>query len=189
MNAALVWIHEAGNPYFDWLFGSPEEAQIALSDWMKRDTSEVAATRIEVVRDGEDEVGGFIGLDAADLRAARTADAIALVRGTAPAKRSALVAKLELARELFRVPDPGEFYLSKMGVHPSVRGRGHGRLVLDSFLARGRDLGAEVFSLDVAAGNERARRLYEDVGFYAVAEGVIRGSAVEYVSMLYDQRG
>jgi RimJ/RimL family protein N-acetyltransferase len=71
-----------------------------------------------------------------------------------------------------RHPVHGHASLLAMGLLPEFRGRGVGRRLLAATLADARRFGLERIELVVYASNDRARRLYESVGF--VAEGVRR---------------
>ncbi|MBI3513832.1 MAG: GNAT family N-acetyltransferase [Proteobacteria bacterium] len=59
-----------------------------------------------------------------------------------------------------------------MGLHPDIRGQGVGKRLLSATLDDARRLGLERIELSVYQSNQRARRLYESVGF--VVEGVRR---------------
>ena len=59
-----------------------------------------------------------------------------------------------------------------MGLLPAVRGRGIGQQLLEATLDDARRIGLERIELSVYHSNERARRLYQSVGF--VIEGVRR---------------
>ena len=63
-----------------------------------------------------------------------------------------------------------------MMVRPSWRGRGVGRALLESCIARARDAGVERLTLSVTAGNEAAEHLYEAAGFvrYGVLIDAVR---------------
>jgi len=63
---------------------------------------------------------------------------------------------------------PGECELLRLGVAPEMRGGGLGRALLDAALAELGRGGRPVCHLEVRAGNEAARRLYESSGFRAV---------------------
>jgi len=52
-----------------------------------------------------------------------------------------------------------------MMVHPSWRGRGVGRALLETCIALARGAGVEMLTLSVTAGNAPAERLYEHAGF------------------------
>jgi hypothetical protein len=41
----LPWLHEAGNPYFDWFFGNAQTAKSILRRWVVRPSSEVFLKR------------------------------------------------------------------------------------------------------------------------------------------------
>lgn len=69
------------------------------------------------------------------------------------------------------VPDrPDERHLVGMWVAPSARRAGVGQALLDAVQAAAVRDGARRLSLDVADGNDAARRLYERRGFRATGE-------------------
>jgi RimJ/RimL family protein N-acetyltransferase len=59
-----------------------------------------------------------------------------------------------------------------VAVDPSRQGRGIGRVLMEAAITEARRRGARRLTLRVFSPNERARRLYESVGF--VVEGVLR---------------
>ena len=81
------------------------------------------------------------------------------------AGRSALRMKLVrmLLAPLWRILDTvpeGDFYLHGIAVEPELRGAGVGSLLMDDVEARGQAAGSARLSLDVAAKNKGARKLY-----------------------------
>lgn len=180
----LAWIHEAGNPYFDWFLGTPERARAVITRWFGHPAAEIAAARVRLVQEEGRDLGGFIALDGKALRKARRADATMLLPAFPKEERADLLTRLKASDALFRAPDDDEYYLSKMGVLPAARGRGCGKVVLAAYLAAGTAAGHRRFSLDVAADNIAAQRLYENDGFRTVAETSIPATPIRYVSML-----
>ena len=69
----------AGNPYYDYVFGGPDAARSVLDRWVRRPSSEVALDRAVLLFEGAAVLGGYIALDAAELKACRNADAIAMM--------------------------------------------------------------------------------------------------------------
>ncbi len=63
-----------------------------------------------------------------------------------------------------------DFYLQAIAVDPDLRGAGIGSLLLDDLVERGTRLGCARLSLDVAAKNDGARRLYARRGFVESSE-------------------
>lgn len=55
--------------------------------------------------------------------------------------------------------------LASIAVHPGLRGRGVGRLLLRDALARARGAGSRLLVLEVDRGNRLAVRLYRQEGF------------------------
>ncbi len=179
-SAVLPWVHEAGNPYFDWLFGGHAEAVGVLESWLARGSSEISVTRAEVLLDEEEAMGGFMALGGADLVRCRKADTMALLKIPDVDVRKATLARLATVRDLFAAPAEDQFYLSKMGISKSARGRGFGRALVERYIERGRESGFTRYCLDVAAGNAAAIRLYESHGF-----GITRRTSVEEAGLAY----
>ena len=82
---------------------------------------------------------------------------------------------------LFFEGEPGTYYLSTAGVDPAFRGKGVGTALIAAAEEKGRKLGFETASLLVSKGKEKARALYERLG-YAVSEDV-KIVDVEYLRM------
>jgi ribosomal-protein-alanine N-acetyltransferase len=59
-----------------------------------------------------------------------------------------------------------EIHINNVAMRPDFRERGIGTALLRRVLADARQLGARRATLEVRASNERARRLYERLGFY-----------------------
>ena len=91
------------------------------------------------------------------------------------AGRSALRMKLVriLLAPLWRILDTvseGDFYLHGIAVEPELRGAGVGSLIMDDVEARGQAAGSTRLSLDVAAKNKGARKLYARRGMIESSE-------------------
>jgi ribosomal protein S18 acetylase RimI-like enzyme len=182
---STVWalIHEAGNPYYDWLYGSPETAHAALGDQIQLPSSEVWLGRVLLLLTNGRVAGLFVALGGDELARCRTADALAALRavGRSGAARSALVARIEESRALFDPPGPDEFYLSKIGVVRDRRATGLGRALLHHYLATGYAAGFRRFRVDVSPDNLRAVELYRSVGFDTL--NVREAGGIRYMSM------
>jgi [ribosomal protein S18]-alanine N-acetyltransferase len=59
-----------------------------------------------------------------------------------------------------------EIHINNVAIRPEFRGQGIGTLLMHHVLAAAVQLGARRATLEVRAGNEGARRLYERLGFY-----------------------
>lgn len=83
---------------------------------------------------------------------------------------------------LFFEGEPGTYYLSTMGVDPEYRGRGIGGGLMAAAEARGGKMGFGRTSLLVSKGKDRARILYERLGYHVIADVSI--ADVEYHRMI-----
>ncbi|KAB1502854.1 GNAT family N-acetyltransferase [Corynebacterium sp. 320] len=87
----------------------------------------------------------------------------------------------------FTAEDPGHGFLSEdypevaIALSPASTGKGIGRTLMTKTLDLARELGAPGVSLCVEDGNDRAKHLYESIGF----EHVRRDSTGSYFVMLY----
>ena len=63
-----------------------------------------------------------------------------------------------------------EAHIATVAVHPDYRGRGIGREIMEIALRESSRKGAKQATLEVRAGNEIARRLYEGLGFQVVGQ-------------------
>jgi len=72
-----------------------------------------------------------------------------------------------------------EVHINNVAMRPQFRAQGIGTALLQRVLAEARQLGARRATLEVRASNERARRLYERLGFYVA--GVRRNYYTEPV--------
>jgi len=71
---------------------------------------------------------------------------------------------------VIRPPGRGEHCLVHLGVAPGLRGQGIGRRLIGELLAMARAKGARIASLDVAATNPLAEKLYLSLGFEPIRE-------------------
>ena len=168
-------IQEAGNPYFEHVFGAPDLAREALSRWMLRETSEIFAGRIRFFSLEGHRVGSMIILNGEELAAGRKADGFALATSGKPSLRRQIRERLASVQDLFpSVPDKA-IYLSKIWLFPEQRGQGLGSPVVDAFKQHARELGATRLELDVAASNTGALTLYERANFAIVSQREAEG--------------
>lgn len=79
------------------------------------------------------------------------------------------------------------WHVTGLAVDPEFEGRGAGRALMGALIDLARERGGRRITLRVFAPNERARRLYERLGFEV--EGVLRGEFMigrgEYVDDLF----
>jgi ribosomal protein S18 acetylase RimI-like enzyme len=184
----LPWLYEAGNPYFDWLFGGREPARERLETWMRRTSAEVSILRVTLLCDGGCAVGGFLALGGAEVMRCRKADLVALLMKEKHGKaREELLTRIAAVRDLFPVVEDDEFYLSKIGVVPGLRRGGQGRELALEYLAAGSRAGFQRFRLDVCAENRPAVHLYSSLGFRVARESVSTEAGMKYLSMVWKQ--
>jgi ribosomal protein S18 acetylase RimI-like enzyme len=177
------YVHEAGNPYFDYIFGGQDTARQTLDRWMRRASSEVFFERATLLRVQSEPVGGFIAMRGAEVNTCRKFDMAALTMGCGRSEREGLLKRLEVVRNLFPPVDEKDFYLSKFWVDSQHRGAGYARKLINAYLAVGRAQGFQRFRLDVCADNEPAIRAYRSAGFSVTHESSIPEAGLRYVAM------
>ena len=67
----LPWVHVAGNPYFDWVFGGTRIANQILCHWMGRPSSEISILKVQLLIYKNQIAGGFIALSGKELKKCR----------------------------------------------------------------------------------------------------------------------
>lgn len=77
--------------------------------------------------------------------------------------------------------EPGEFYLDTLAVKPEARGRGVGRTLLSAMVERAHKEAGKPAGLLVDKKNDRARRLYEAVGFIPVGDRLFIGELMTHM--------
>ena len=60
---------------------------------------------------------------------------------------------------------PSRFHLARIMVNPAVRGQGYGRKLVELLMDKSWAVPDKYFTLNVNFGNDRARALYESLGF------------------------
>ena len=71
----------------------------------------------------------------------------------------------------WRAPDtPGSMMIWGMWTAPEARGRGHAEALVEHLLAWARETDITDVALHVTEGNDRARRIYERLGFVATGQ-------------------
>jgi ribosomal protein S18 acetylase RimI-like enzyme len=180
----LPWLHEAGNPYWDWLWGSPAEGRAQLNDWLRRVTSELSEKNIIYLREENRIVGGYIAFPGRELQTCRRADLHALTSYVRRNPDKDVTGRMRQARSLFADVSETQFYLSRIGVAAEARGRGMGRRLLDMFVQQGRNNGFKDFRVDVCTENEPAIRMYCAAGFVVTSKSAISEPPFHYCSMV-----
>ncbi len=174
-------VHDAGNPYYDHLFGDAETARRVLRDWVCRPSSEAYAGRAQLLVDAGRPVGGFIAMTGAECRACRLADALALFS----LRQEGLAARSAAAKGLFVTPESTDWIVSKMWVNPEFRRLGLGHVVAAAaFLPEHQGPGRTV--ADVHVDNVAARQTYLKLGVTEVATKSAPGG-LTYVTLAIDR--
>lgn len=173
-------VHEAGNPYYDWLLDGTDRAREILSVMSGKTSSELSAGRARLLVAGSTLLGMYLALEGREVAACRAADTLVLLgqlgRGDVR-EREALRERITESHRLFGPMSSTDFFLSKIGVVAEFRGQGVAGILLDSFLDEGVAIGYGRFRVDVSADNEPAVALYESRDFRAVDERQLHNMA------------
>src|SRR5664280_2118682 len=140
-NSIRDGVYEAGSPWFDYLFGSPSAARSTLLEWISRKSSEVYVKNCVLATDGPHYVGGFCALTCDELLRCRRADGLTMIARAPRHERGRIQELFAESASLFPMPNPEEYYLSKLWVSPGYRGKGYSLPILQHFLDHGRHAG------------------------------------------------
>jgi ribosomal protein S18 acetylase RimI-like enzyme len=177
-------IQQAGNPYFNWLFGDLSTALPIIESRMRADNSELSLLNTVLARDSSDQiVGALVALTGNDLAKRRMADAAAYLQLIGRPERAPFMQRLQASRNLFASVQSDEFYLSKLGVQQKARRLGYGRILVERFLSMGTAQGLDSFVLDVSADNAAAIGLYSSLGFQVTAQACTEAGDLTYLTM------
>jgi ribosomal protein S18 acetylase RimI-like enzyme len=179
----LDWIHEASNPYFSWLCGDEAKARSFLLSGMQSSNSELSLSRMTVLFERSVAIGVYIGTPGPELNVCRRQDLLRLAKLFNSDGMSKLRERLASARGLFCAVDADEFYLSRIGVAPSSRGRGYGKELLEHFISAGQARGFRRFRLDVCKECSAAISGYRSAGFSVTSEAKVDCVEMSYYSM------
>jgi ribosomal protein S18 acetylase RimI-like enzyme len=180
----LEWLHEASNPYWDWLWGSRAEGAVQLAAWAASIDSELSERRMVLLREDGKIRGGYLAFSGSELRECRKLDLLRMIAYAGLPSSEAVIARMRESRDLFARVAESEFYLSRIGVMRAERGCGFGEQLLDMVLAEGLRKGFSEFRLDVSSENGSAIKLYRRKGFSVDTESAIEGTAIRYFSMI-----
>lgn len=181
---ALPWIMEAGNPYYDVLFGDAGSTLTYLQKWECRGSSEVSIRRVEFLMSDSEFARGFIALSGGDLRKARRADSVALLTSVAPQDRPALTLRLNNVSGLMAPVGDDEYYLSKL-VWRNSSAETVGAHACRPLYRRGRASGTFALPIGLHADNEAAIPCYRSAGFEISRRSQSQDGALKYYSLSY----
>ncbi|MCC8117535.1 MAG: GNAT family N-acetyltransferase [Bacteroidales bacterium] len=150
---------------------SVEEYVELFSRLAAREDSQYSYLNALVALDEDKVIGVIVGYDGAKLAMLRQAfiDMAAQDYG--------IVFDKPFADET----EPGEFYLDTLAVKPEARGRGIGRALLSAMVDRAHKEAGKPAGLLVDKKNDRARRLYEAVGFIPVGDRLFIGELMTHM--------
>jgi len=156
----------ASEPYARFVFDTEIEAKEIAKFLFESNVGENVAPYVSLAVDDATTVLGLVTfLDAAELKTARMAAAIALVRGRKVGAVSATRDRMLLAAEILMDVEPHELYLSRIAVTAAARGRGVGCWLLEQYETDARRRSKTRLVLEVAPEHAAALSLYERCGF------------------------
>ena len=161
----------ASEPYARFVYDTEVEAKEIAKFLFESNVGETVAPYVSLALDDATTVLGMATfLDGAELRTARMAAAIALVRGRKVAAASATRSRMLLAAEILMDVEPHELYLSRIAVAELARGRGVGRWLIEQYESDARRRSKTRLVLEVAPEHAAALSLYERCGFETLCE-------------------
>jgi ribosomal protein S18 acetylase RimI-like enzyme len=183
--SAAEWILDAGSPHLAWLYLGDRALQTVVA-YLDSERSELWAGHVTALVEDDAVIGGYVAVDGSELARRRRADTTQLVKWTPVDERPQLRRRLELSQDVYLPVDPGQRFLSKIGVLPAWRGRGLGGELLDAFVRESFERGFGSVRLDVRRGSV-AHGLYERRGFRELGARALEPLGVEYVAMTLER--
>ncbi|MCC8108193.1 MAG: GNAT family N-acetyltransferase [Planctomycetes bacterium] len=171
--ARFIWMAESEMVEFMTGSADPAEAQAILEGWVTSPTENRYSLSNNLVAELDGRPAGSIIAFPADSQAVLDTLLVKDIRGRG-----------RVIDRLYSEGEPGTYYLSTMGVDPECRGRGVGSALIQAAGERARELGFARLSLLVSKNKDRARALYERLGFRVGGE--IDIADARYYRMLRD---
>lgn len=162
-SAAALLIYQSDPPYYDYLFGSSQAAQLQLACLWQMPQGGLSHKRVQVWRKADQIIAlaaHFLCQHDAQL-SAEDQQAIAQLDIDLPAL---LQRQTDLDYLFPPLPDQG-YYLRTLAVCAQFRGQHVGEQVLNEIMAIARYQGAVQLYTDVDSGNPGAVRFYQRTGF------------------------
>lgn len=166
--AVAPLIHLAGPRFHDYVFSPSRQSKDAIAFieqcWRAGGNPQSWEHGQVAEHDGR-VVGVAVVYDTGQTAVLLRGMALRIAFGFAPWQWPGIVRRaLGLDRLVTGVPEDGSLYLAALGVEPAHQGRGIGRMLVEPVIAEARRKGKDLY-LHVALHNDRARHLYENLGF------------------------
>ena len=175
----------ASAPYCRFAYGSDTLTRDVQRVLMERSTGEFAPPTGQLYLQDGSPAGLIACLTGQQLQRARLGAAMALAK--AHLFDPSIARRVQLAGSTLLKPAPTDFYLSRIAVHPSHRGKGIGARLMDEVLALAVRAKAAQCVLEVAPEATAAIALYRRFGFKESdrrsAHDPDSGASLEYVHM------
>jgi ribosomal protein S18 acetylase RimI-like enzyme len=175
----------ASEPYCRFAYASDDLTRAVQQTLLDRGVGEYAPPSGRLYLQDDSPAGMIACLTGAQLQRARLAAALALAKVHLFDPRAAR--RIQLAGTTLLKPQPTDFYLSRIAVHPRHRNQGVGARLLDQVLAEAARANATQCVLEVAPEAGAAIALYRRYGFderdRRRVEDPESGRSLEYIHM------
>ncbi|MBL0214094.1 MAG: GNAT family N-acetyltransferase [Myxococcales bacterium] len=166
LDAYLALEYLASEPYTRFVFETPEQAQAIARFYVESRVGEIAEPLGSIAFDDDDQPLGMIAFASGDdLKQARMAAAMALVRGRRIDPRGPVRDRMLLAGDTLIDVQSDDLYLSRISVMETARERGLASRLLARYEEAARARGLRRLALEVSPIHAAAVRLYERHGF------------------------
>lgn len=168
-SAYLALELEISRSYYGFVCDAADDAQRWQAGLFRAANSEFGPPWARVLVADGSLAGIYSAIPGAQLSRLRLLSGIALLRNQR-AWGNAMQERLRLVGQTSLQPSASDFYLSRFGIHPAMRGLGLGMWLLERVIAHAAELGLRRCVLEVDRDNAVAIRLYERAGFIPLSE-------------------
>jgi ribosomal protein S18 acetylase RimI-like enzyme len=159
--ACARYLDEAAEGFIRFMYGRDYEGIISKA-FIKPDNEYSWQNTIFAERDGV-IVGMALGFTA-EQRGSFSGEVLKRAAGSSALRIKLVKLLFAPIMRIVQTISPGDFYILAVALDRELRGEGIGTRLLDAMEERARSEGSARLLLDVGAGNEGARRLYERRG-------------------------
>jgi len=183
IHPVLRWIVDAEEPFASWFYQGRLAAEVAVEERLRRTSSELWIGGITQMLCGDQHVGGFVAMRGNMLRKCGALDILNYVQRLPSNHRVRAIEQIRRSFAPFPPVEDDVFFLSRLGMDPSFRGRGLSLHLVERFKADAMRARASCCQLNVFAENLPAVGLYHKAGFQTHCDFWLGDGAFRYLCL------
>ena len=161
----------ASSTYDSFVYDDPAQAKATQELLFQSGASEFSPPFASLVFDDGELTAMAAAMMANQVASSRMRAAMALSRAPWFTRTSNVRRRSQLAGRTFFLLEASDFYISRIAVEATARGKGYASSLLNQIESEAREAAATRLTLDVSPDKEAAIRLYTRLGFELIGQG------------------